>query len=594
MNSLICSLLLSAATLHQWNIQTYYSSLDVWENSLVHDFSELHQYKGRLHESPENLLKALTLYNSLECTASHQYIYAHLKHYENVADPHAKAAADKAQTVLQKLQQDSSWLAPEILSLPDEHINAPALSPYKVHLEQLSRHKPHILSPTEEELLALASGSLQTASNAFSALQNADMKFGQIEDGDHNLVPLSEANYASILSSPDRTLRKNAYHALSSCYLAHENSIGAMFDGVVKAHHFNAKARRYASCLEASLYPNNIDVSVYHSLIEAVRGRVDLLHRYMALKKKVLKLDQLYLYDTFAPLTANDSAHYSYDEAVALVLQAVEPLGEEYVARLKKGLNDDRWVDAFPRENKRTGAFSWGSYTSQPYIMMNYTGRLRDVFTLAHEAGHSMHRLYTNQSQPYHYASHSVFIAEVASTFNESLLRHMLLQKAATKQERAHLLAQALDDIRATLYQQTLYAEFELFAHQLVENGQPLTVKLLKEKFSELFSYYFGKELTIDPAVGIMWARVPHFYTNFYVYQYATGVSASLALCQGVLEQPEENLQKYIQFLRGGSSEFPLDLLAKAGCDMRTCAPIHKALDLFDAYLTELEQLLEA
>lgn len=587
-----------------WNLQALYATPDHWQQELDSFvptkappyFPKLTLHKGALAHSPQAIFETLTMHNQAARKLEKLYIYAMLKHYEDMAEPQNKTLLGKIERTLQLFNQETSWIQPELLSLPEatfqQYIADDTLAEFTLYLERLYKQKPHVRTSSEEELIAQAAHVFEATSNAFGALNNADFTFAAVKDSEGNLHDLTLSTYSNLQYSNDRVLRKNAFLALSAKYIEHENSITELFAGTIKKHHFMAQTHRYSSCLEAALSPNDIEVDVYHNLIEAVRSRVALLHRYLKLKKECTMLNELHGYDLAVPLIPPTTNSYSLAEAKALALEAVEPLGLEYQTTLRNGLIHERWLDAYENQNKRSGAYSSGCFDTMPYMSLNFSGNLRDVFTLVHEAGHSMHTYYSTKSQPYQYANYSIFVAEVASLFNESLLRHMLLKRAKDKKSRAHLLNQALEDIRGTIFRQTMLAEFELFAHTCVEQNIPLTPKLLKDKFLELVQFYSGPDLALDGELAIGWAFIPHFYNNFYVYQYATGMAAALSLADSVLKGDEAATSRYIDFLRGGSSHYPLDLLAKAGCDMRTTAPVHKALDTFDAYLTELEQLV--
>lgn len=589
----------------RWNLADLYPSPDAWQKEFASVapkknppyFPELCLYKGKLHESVENLHKALVDNFAMDRKLTKLAVYVQLRHHEDIANPEAKADYDKLMRIAQELSQETAWIQPEIISLPEkrfkEYLNHPLLSEYKTFLARLYEQKPHVRSEKEEELMALALSAMGTASRTFTALNNADMRFGQIQDSQGRWHELTHGTYVSILQSPDRTLRKNAYIAHHSKYLECENSLTELLKGTVKNNVYLAKARNYRSCLEAALKPKDIDLQVYHSLLEAVRSRVTLLHRYMKLRKAALGLDELHAYDLYVPLVPELSKQYTFEEAEELVIESVKPLGEKYAKQLAAGLKTDRWVDRYENQNKRSGAYSSGCYDSFPYILMNFTGTLRDVFTLAHESGHSMHSLYSKQNQPFHYSDYSIFVAEVASTHNEELLHHMLLQRVATPEEKTYLINEKLDDLSQTLFRQTMLAEFELFIHDAEEKGVPLTPKLLKDKYEELFRYYSGPDLVFDPEIALGWARIPHLHSSFYVYQYATGVSAALCLSDKVLNGTPQDRDRYLEFLSAGSSDTPLNILAKAGCDMRTAKPVHRALDQYESLVNQLEQLMQ-
>ncbi|MCE5293945.1 MAG: oligoendopeptidase F, partial [Chlamydiales bacterium] len=515
----------------RWNLTTLYPSPDAWkkdlENIVITEsppfFSLVSVYKGKLGESADNLSKTLQAFFESERKLRKIYTYAHLMHDEESTLEEPKKAYNTIVNIYHQFSQETSWLTPEILSLPEarlkEYLDDPALKEYHFFLEKLLRFKPHTLSEESEELLALAGQALDTPQKAFSAINNADFKFGTVKDSKGQDKELTHASFGMFLRDKDRELRKNAFLTMHKKYQEYENSMAELLSGVVQSHLFDARARKYSSCVEAALFGKNIDVGVYRSLIEAVHSRIDLLHRYTSLRKKVLGLEELHYYDLYVPLMASVDFNYSYEEAEELVINSMKPLGEKYVNQLHEGLKSARWVDRYENENKRSGAYSSGCYDSNPYILMNYKGILRDVFTLAHEAGHSMHSLLSRKNQPYHYSDYAIFVAEVASTFNEELLMQTLVEKAKSNEEKAFLLNEKLEDIRGTLFRQVSFAEFELFIHECAEKRIPLTPHLLKEKYLEITRFYYGPDLVIDPEVAVEWARIPHFYYNFYVYQ---------------------------------------------------------------------------
>ncbi|MBS0634603.1 MAG: oligoendopeptidase F [Verrucomicrobia bacterium] len=585
----------------RWNLNTLYPSLEAWQKelkSLVTTeappfFPAASAYKGKLGQSANNVQKALQALFEIERKLRKLYTYAHLLHDEETTVEEAKKAYQTIVTLYHQFSQETAWLTPEFMSLDDatlaSYLKDPLLKEYHFFLEKMVRLKPHTLSESAEELMALAGQALESSQRTFSAINNSDFKFGMIKDSAGNEHELTHATFGMFLRDTDRELRKNAFLAMHRQYQMHENSLCEMLSGNVQSHLFEARARNYSSCVEAALYPKNVDVAVYRALIDAVHSKIDLLHRYTALRKKVLGLDELHYYDLYVPMVPSVDLKFSYDEAENLVINSMKPLGEKYVSQLHEGLKTGRWVDRYENENKRSGAYSSGCYDSMPYILMNYKGILRDVFTLAHEAGHSMHSQLARTSQPYHYADYAIFVAEVASTFNEEFLMQTLVEKATSDAERAYLLNEKLEDIRGTLFRQVSFAEFELFIHECAEKRIPLTPQLLKDKYLELTKFYYGPALTIDPEVAIEWARIPHFYYNFYVYQYATGISAALSLAEGVRNEGQPAVDRYLNFLRSGSSEYPIEQLAKAGVDMRKPEPVLDALEEFENYINKLE-----
>lgn len=587
-----------------WNVQALFPSLKEWNeelNGLVESkkppfWPTLASYKGTLDSGDQKVKEALLLLFEIGRKIDKLYTYAHLRHDEEITITQNKEAFEKITSLLHAFAEESSWFEPEVLSLPqkvlDEYLKSPLLKEYRFHLEKILHLKPHTLTSEKEELLARSGKALSTASLAFSSLNNADLKFGKILDEKKQEHPLSHGLYQLYLRSPDRTLRENAFKQYHNTFANFENTLGELIHGQVEVHFFEARSRKYSSCLEASLYPKNIPTSVYHSLVSTVKKGLPSLHKYIKLRKKALKVDALHLYDMYVPIISHVEMKMDYDKAEDLVIESVAPLGKEYQEILKNGLKKHKWVDRYENKNKRSGAYSSGCYDSYPYILMNYKGILRDVFTLAHECGHSMQSFLTNASQPFHYSRYPIFVAEVASTFNEELLMDLIVSRVTKKEEKAFLINEKIEDIRGTFFRQTLFAEFELLVHSFVESGVPITPQLLKEEYYKLNLAYFGPDVEVDKEVMIEWARIPHFYYNFYVYQYATGISAALALAEKVLEKKEGAKEAYLAFLKGGGSKYPVDLLKIAGIDITTPAPIEATIRTFDRLVTQLESLI--
>jgi oligoendopeptidase F len=483
-----------------------------------------------------------------------------------------------------------------MLQLPDEQLNviliSDVLTEYEFYLDKIVRMKKHTLSAPEEELLAMAGKALETASQAFSSFNNADLKFPPVLDGKGNSRELTHGKYLLYLRDKDRTLREGAFKNLHRTFSAYENTLCELLSGQIHRHLLEMRARKYSSCVEAALFPNQIDIQVYSALIQAVRAHLPALHRYMHFRKEAMGLDKLHLYDLHVPLVRQVEMGMSYEEATKVIIESVAILGEDYQRALNQGLTQDRWVDRYENARKRSGAYSSGCYDSMPYILMNYHGTFNDMMTLAHEAGHSMHSLLSRRSQPYHYSQYSIFVAEVASTFHEELLLRHLLSQAKSKEQKAFLINQKLDDMRSTLIRQTMFAEFELKMHQWAEQGIPMTPALIKAEYRKLNQEYFGPDVRIDDEADIEWARIPHFYYNFYVYQYATGISAAHALVDKVVNGGEAARDAYLEFLSSGSSKYPIDALKLAGVDMRTPDPVEAAMRHFNELVTELGELL--
>ncbi len=557
----------------RWNVEELYPSLETWEKEFTKadrlngkpKWPELTALKDRLGDSPEVLKHALDFLFKMDRELSKLYTYAHLRHDEDIADDKAKVAYNRILSLIHDFQQEASWVEPQLLKLPDAtittYLKSPVLKDYHFHLDKIFRLKAHTLTPEKEELLALAGKALQTPHKAFSAINDADFKFGTVQDGQGKTRELTHGTYGLYLREHDRTLRKNAFLQVHRQYLNYENTLCELLNGEIQKHVFNARARNYNSCLDAALYPKNIDPAVYKALINAVNDNLSALHKYIQLRQRLLDASPLHLYDMYVPLTSEIDIKMTFPVAQTTVSEATAPLGREYQSLLIKGLEKQRWVDRYENKNKRSGAYSSGCYDSLPYILMNYKDQLRDVFTLAHEAGHSMHSLLTHTHQPYQYGDYPIFLAEVASTFNEELLNRLLLKRAKTKEEKIYLINQKIEDIRTTFFRQTMFAEFELWLHETAEKNIPLTPTLLKEEYRKLNAKYFGPSVTIDPEAEMEWARIPHFYYNFYVFQYATGISAAFALVERVLAGGNKEQEEYLSFLKGGSSRIPLIFL---------------------------------
>ncbi len=587
-----------------WNVDALYPSLAEWKKEYVKIigtkkppiFRKLHTYKGSLTKTAARLKECLDLYFDTERKLRKLYTYAHLRHDEDIQNTQYKTSYHEITSLYHLFAQENCWLEAELLAQPKKKLEAylknPQLQKYHFYLEQLIRLQPHTLDQDQEKLMALAQQALETPRNTFSAINDADFRFGEVMDSQGKSISITHASYALCLRSHDRLLRERSFQCVMNKYKEYENTLTELLRGQVEKHAFEQKARKYNSCLEASLFPKHVDTKVYRSLIATVRENISVLHSYMKLRKKIMKLDELHLYDIYVPMIESVDAHYTFDEAVELVLKSVQPLGEEYVHTLSEGLKNNRWVDRFENKNKRSGAYSSGCYDSMPYILMNFKGILRDVFTLAHEAGHSMHSFYSRKHQPYHSSDYTIFVAEVASTFNEELLMHEMLQQTSDKKVKAYLLNEKLEDIRATFFRQTMFAEFELFIHESQEARIPLTPQLLKDKYLELNHFYFGKDVVIDPEIAVEWARIPHFYYNFYVYQYATGISAATALHEKVLHGGKKEKEAYLAFLSSGSSDYPLKLLKKAGVDMTKKEPVVEMINHFSSLTKQLSKLI--
>lgn len=587
----------------RWNVEEFFPNLSEWQDHFEKIYQKekphwpnLQTFRGKL-KNAATIKALLDLCLSTERTLSALYTYAHLRHDEEITNDEAKIAYGKISALFHDFSDETSWIEPELLALEQATLDAllkdPILAEYQFHLEKLVRVKKHMLSAEMEALMAKAGKALQAPQKAFSAINDADFKFGEILDGNGNSRELTHANYGLYIREHDRVLRKNAFTQMHQKYADYENTLCELLNGQIQSHIFNSRIRSYQSSLEAALFPNNIDCRVYHALIEAVNSRLPDLLQYVELRKKILNLDSLHLYDMSVPLTSDIEIHMPYEEAEDLIIESVAPLGTEYQNLLNKGFKEQRWVDRYENRNKRSGAYSSGSYDSMPYILMNYKGQLKDAFTLAHEAGHSMHSLLTHTHQPYQYGNYSIFLAEVASTFNEELLMQTLLKRVSSNAEKIYLINQKIEDIRGTLFRQTMFAEFELLIHTLAEQETPLTPALLRQEYHKLNQKYFGLAAVIDPEIDSEWSRIPHFYYNFYVFQYATGISAALALNERVVKGGARERDDYLNFLKGGSSRYPIDILKLAGINMLEPTPVQAAIGRFSDCVGQLNELLE-
>lgn len=581
-----------------WDLSTLFQSDEAFEeamNEADEIIGGLEQYRGTLHDAQH-----IASYLKAECEAerriSNLYSYGFLRKTEDTRNTKALNMYTRAYGKLVALQTAESFASPEILANSDEVlqqiISDPCVEEFRFLLQNLIDQKAHMLSDREEAILAAMGEAFNVPSEAAGALMDADMTFENALDSEGKEHEVSQSGYIVLQTDNDRTLRKNAFESYYDTYAKHINTLTTLFAGYVRQTSTVAKLRGYASARNMRMDSDHIPVSVYDNLIETVHERMDLMHRYVKLRKRLLKLDEVHYYDVYAPLVQGNERRYSYDEAKAMVIEAVQPLGEEYVERVKKAF-EDRWVDVWPNRGKEGGAFSEGTYDSNPFIKMNFTGTLDSVSTLAHEMGHSQHTWLTNHTQPYQYSRYTMFVAEVASTVNENLLISRMLEKESDPHQRLILLNQYMEGFKGTVYRQTMFAEFELEINRRNERGESLTAASLNELYHELNCRYFGDGIVIDPEIDVEWARIPHFYYDYYVYQYATGYSAAIALSRRILKEGDPAVKDYINFLSGGCSADPITLLRGAGVDMATAQPINEALQLFDELIDEMEQLMQ-
>lgn len=582
-----------------WAIEDLFATDELWDkeyNEIKKMLPEAESYKGRLTESAKTLLEFLRLNDRLGIMMERVYVYANQKYHEDTANSVYQELADKATVLLVQMDSALSFATPEILTISEETLEEfmkqeEGLRLYDFHLKNILRRKPHILSAEMEELLADAGEMASAPDNIYSKFNNADIKFPEIKDENGEPVRITHGRFISLMESSDRRVRMEAFKGVYETYGSFKNTLAATFSSNIKQELFFSRARKYGSNLEKALDDSNIPVDVYTNLIDAVHDNIGLMHRYISLRKKILGLDELHMYDIYTPLVKEIKMDVPYEEAKKIVADGLKPLGEEYQRVLQEGFNN-RWIDVYENENKRSGAYSWGAYGTHPYVLLNYHGNLDNVFTLAHEMGHAIHSYYSDKTQPYVYAGYKIFVAEVASTCNEALLINHMLKTTDDRMQKAYLINHFLDTFRGTLFRQTMFAEFEMITHRMVQEGQSLTANTLCKIYHDLNVKYYGNDIVIDPEIDMEWARIPHFYTAFYVYQYATGFSAAIALSRRILQEGKPAVDDYIRFLSSGSSDYPIELLKAAGVDMSTKEPVNQALKLFEELLDQLEELM--
>lgn len=580
---------------YEWDLSTLFQNDDAFEEALKSsekDIQKIGEYEGRLNNAAD-IHAYLVDDTALTLKMNNLFTYASSRRTEDTRDSKAQSMYGRAYAKYVEASAATAFAQPEILLLTNEElqklINDPLLADYRFYLEDLVRSKAHTLSAKEESLLAQFGEVLANPGQVSEMLMDADLVFEPVKDSEGNEHEVSGSSFILLQNSNDRTLRENAFHSFYKGYRQHINTFAATYSGCVKGAVAEARVRHYGSSREMSMASDNIPVSVYDNLIDTVHKRMDLMYRYVRLRKRILGVQELHYYDVYAPLVKKITKKYTYLEAQEMVLQAVAPLGQDYVSRVKQAYKD-HWIDVYPNKGKSGGAYSSGTYTSNPIIMTNFTGTLDSVSTIAHEMGHSQHSWLTNHTQPAQYSDYSLFVAEVASTVNENLLIEQLLQEEKDPQNRLALLNQYLEGFKGTVYRQTMFAEFEKESHAMAERGESLDPKALNALYEKLIKLYFGDDLTWDDEVQYEWARIPHFYYVFYVYVYATGYSSATALSEGILKQGEPAVKKYLEFLSMGSSQYPLEELKHAGVDLTTSGPIDIALDKFEKVLEEAEK----
>ena len=582
-----------------WAIEDLYQDDKSWEEDyqrLSERIPKLLEFKGRLGDGAEVLLSMQKLWDELNMLAEKVYVYAGQKMHENTENGVYQNLSNRAQSLLVKLSEAGAYIEPEILELPDGMIEKfleenKELLVYRQYFENMIRQKEHVLDEAREALLAAVGELSEGPKDIFTMFNNADLRFPVIKGEDGEDVEVTHGRYVTLLQSQDREVRKAAFEALYGMYGKYRNTLAATYRANVKQAVFFAKTRKYESDLEAALSGSHIPVTVYKNLIEVVHAFLPQMYRYVELRRKMLKVSELHMYDLYVPVVQSAEQKIPFEQAKKMVLAGLKPMGEEYRKLLEEGFSS-RWIDIYENQGKRSGAYSWGAYGTHPYVLLNYQENLNNVFTLAHEMGHALHSWYSDATQPYVYAGYKIFVAEVASTCNEALLIHHLLEETKEPKERAYLINYFLEQFRTTLFRQTMFAEFEKITHGMQENGETLTADRLCKVYYDLNREYFGENICIDKEIELEWARIPHFYTPFYVYQYATGFSAAIALSKKILEEGERAVEDYKKFLRGGSSMYPLELLRVAGVDMEQKKPVEDALQVFVQYLDEMERLM--
>ncbi|WP_455660706.1 oligoendopeptidase F [Pradoshia sp.] len=582
-----------------WRLEDIFETDQAWEDEFKNIQDSLpkgEQYRGKLGESADVLWDALQFQDEMTERLGRLYTYSHMRYDQDTGNTFYQGMDDRAKNLYSQASSIFSYIVPEILSIDEETINRfmgekEELKLYAQVLKEINLQRPHVLTAEQEALLAQASEVLSASSNTFGMLNNADLRFPSIKDENGQEVELTHGRYTRFLESADRRVRKEAFEAMYKTYGQYKNTFASTLAGTVKKDNFYAKVRNYSSAREAALSANNIPESVYENLVGAIHDNLHLLHRYVRLRKKILGVDELHMYDLYTPLVKDVKMEIPYEDAKNYVLKGLAPLGEDYVSVLKEGF-ENRWVDVHENRGKRSGAYSSGAYGTNPYILMNWQDNVNNLFTLAHEFGHSVHSYYTRKNQPYQYGDYSIFVAEVASTTNEALLNDYLLKEIDDEQKRIYLLNHYLEGFRGTVFRQTMFAEFEHLIHKMAQDGIALTAESFTQTYYELNKKYFGEDIVIDEEIGLEWSRIPHFYYNYYVYQYATGFSAAAALSSQILEEGQPAVERYLGFLEAGSSDFPIEVLKKAGVDMTSPEPIEAACKVFEEKLTELEQLL--
>ncbi|NTO41448.1 oligoendopeptidase F [Enterococcus faecium] len=583
-----------------WDLTKIFSSDQEFDEKYLELSEELKQsekHKGTLDQGASQFLNAIEFVLRVYRQTEVIYVYAHLKNDQDTGNTDYQALYARASSLFSKVSEAVSWFEPEILQLSDDQIwqyfkEEPKLEVYRHYIQQIVDNRAHVLSAEQESLLAGAGEIFDASSDTFAVLNNADLVFPTIEGENGEIVQLSHGVYGQLLESTDRRVREAAFKGLYSVYEQFRNTFASTLGTHIKGHNFKAKVRNYSSAREASLSNNHIAESVYDTLVDVVNKHLPLLHRYMELRKRLLEVEKLHMYDLYTPVLGEAPITFTYEEAKEKALEALKPMGEEYMAIVEKAFSE-RWIDVVENKGKRSGAYSSGSYDTNPYILLNWHDTLDQLFTLVHEMGHSVHSYFTRSNQPYVYGDYSIFLAEIASTTNENILTEYLLETEKDPRVRAYVLNHYLDGFKGTVFRQTQFAEFEHFMHTEDEKGVPLTSEYLSDSYGKLNAKYYGPAVEEDPEIKFEWSRIPHFYYNYYVFQYSTGFSAASALAKKILNQEPEALENYLAYLKAGNSDYPVEVMKKAGVDMTQAAYIEDAMSMFEQRLNELEELID-
>lgn len=583
----------------KWDLSRVFKNDQEWEQEykqVAQEIKNLSKFKGTLAKSGKDLYEGITAILAVNRRLEKVYVYATMSSDVDTSNNHYLGFVAKAQSLANQMSAAIAFVDPEILSIPEETLakfmqDEPRLENYRHRLEQITQKRPHTLPANEEKIIADAGDAMGTSANTFNVLTNSDMEYGYVQDEDGEMVQLSDGLYSLLIQSQDRNVRKNAFDVMYASYGQFENSLASTLSGEVKAHNFNARVHKYNSAREAALSENSVPTAVYDTLIKEVNSHLDLLHRYVALKKKILGLKDLQMYDMYVPLTGKPVLSYNFEEAKEEARKALAPLGEDYLKHVDYIFNN-RVIDVVENQNKVTGAYSGGAYDTDPYELLNWEDNLDSLYTLVHETGHSVHSWYTRNTQPYVYGDYPIFVAEIASTTNENILTEYFLDKITDPKTRAFVLNHYLDSFKGTLFRQTQFAEFEQFIHETDANGQPLTADVLDEFYGNLNQRYYGDSVEPGGEIAMEWSRIPHFYYNFYVYQYATGFAAATALANKVVHGTEQERDAYINFLKSGSSDYPTEIMKRAGVDMTKADYLRDAFDTFEKRLNEFEKIV--